>query len=77
MAKPERNIRIGNINVAIWNNIKEINGQVKELKSITLEKRYKDKEGNWKSTTSFNADELPKAIMALSKAFSELMEKKQ
>lgn len=77
MTKPERKIRIGNIHATIWNNAREIDGQIKELKNIKLEKVYKDKDGSWKSSNSFYVDELPKAIMALSKAFSELMEKKE
>lgn len=72
MNKPERKIKVGCITATIWKNAKEINGEIKELRNIKLEKRYKANDGSWKSTNSFYTDELPKAIMALSKAFSEL-----
>lgn len=77
MAKPEKKIKVGNITATVWNNIHEVDGQIKEMKSVKLEKNYKDKEGNWKSCASFSLYELPKAILALSKAFSDLTVKEE
>ncbi len=77
MVKPEKKIQVDNIAVTIWSNIKEIKGEIKEIKNISLDKRYKDKKGEWKTTNSFNVYDLPKAIMALSKAFSELTVKEE
>jgi len=43
---------------------------------VILEVRYRDKDGQWKSTHSMSANELPKAILALQKAYEYLMTKK-
>ncbi len=66
MTGPTKKFTVGGIQVAVWEN------QGKEGKSyysISFEKRYMDKEGNWKSTTSLKANDLPKAVLALEKAF--------
>jgi len=42
-----------------------------------LEVRYKDPSGTWKSTHSLSLNELPKAILALQKAYEYLMAPKQ
>ena len=38
-----------------------------------MQRNYKDKEGNFKHTTSFGANDIPKAILALSKAYDYLV----
>lgn len=40
----------------------------------TVERRYRDKESNWKSSGSFNKNEIPLAIYCLEKAFEKLIE---
>ncbi len=40
---------------AIWRNQTQ---EGKSYYSVTIERRYKDKDGNWQSTGSFGADDL-------------------
>ena len=39
----------------------------------TIDRRYKDSEGNWQSTKSLRLNDIPKAIVVLSKAYEELI----
>ena len=41
--------------------------------NVTLQKGYKDKEGVWKNTGKLRVNELPKAILALQKAYDTLL----
>ena len=66
LATPIKKFSVGGIQLAIWEN----EGQEgRKFYSVSFDRRYKDKEGNWKSTTSLGANDLPKAILALQKAY--------
>ena len=39
-----------------------------------MERRYKDKDGQWKSSGSFTRNEIPLAIYCLTKAFAAMVE---
>jgi len=43
----------------------------------TIERRYKDKSGTWKSTTSFSRNEIPLAIYCLEQAFEAIIEEEK
>lgn len=68
MAKPVKKYNSGCISAAVWEN--EVNGDT--ITSVTLNKRYTDKDGEWKSTNSLNVTDMPKAIAVLQKAYEEL-----
>ncbi len=68
--QPEKKFSAGGITATIWKN--EAKGESKSYHSIVLEKRYKDKE-EWKSTTSLNIGDLPKAQLVLAKAYEYLV----
>ena len=40
-----------------------------EVYTITLRKVYKDKLGDWKETTSFKVEDLPRAMVAMGNAY--------
>ncbi|MDO8660705.1 MAG: hypothetical protein Q7K43_02350 [Candidatus Woesearchaeota archaeon] len=62
---PEQKYSASGITATVWTNSKD----GKTFHTVSFDKRYKDKEGNWKSTNSLNVSDLPKAIMVLGKAF--------
>jgi len=63
--EPVKKIKVGGIEAAVWeNNSKEGN----KYYTTTMERNYKDGE-EWKKTNSLRANDLPKAILALQKAF--------
>ena len=42
------------------------------LRSISLQRVYKDKDGKFQHTTSFKVNDIPKAVLALRKAYEYL-----
>jgi hypothetical protein len=59
-AAPVAKIRVGLVTVSIWKNTTDKG----TFYNTTVESRYRDKEGNWKSGNSYGIDE----TLALSKA---------
>jgi len=50
--------------------------QVINIGKVVLEVRYKDKNGEWKSASSMSANEIPKAMLVLQKAYEYLLSNK-
>lgn len=75
--KPEKLIRLGLVNVAIFGNLREATADQEErlLRSVQLQRRYRDADGNWKTSTSFDLANLPAAIEALRLAFEYLVQR--
>ena len=76
MSKPERVFKIGAVRASIFQNTAMRNGTPILFPKVVLEVRYKDKTGQWKGTNSLSLNDLPKAILALQKAYDCLMDKK-
>ena len=55
--------------VTEWENEKEYNGSKVKVSSFTIQKSYKDGD-EWKTTTSFNTNDLPRLIAALQRSFN-------
>jgi hypothetical protein len=69
--QPEKTFKAGSVTVAIWRN-----GSGDQLTySVTLEKRFL-KSGEWKTIKSLNVNDLPKAVLALQKAYEYLVLKR-
>jgi len=77
MSKPETVFKVGAVRASIFRNTVERNGQSIPLPKVVIEVRYKDKTGQWNGTNSLSLNDLPKAILALQKAFEYLMEHKE
>jgi len=66
---PEKKFRAGAVSATVWKNqSKEGN----EFSSVSFEKGYKDANGEWKSTSHLNVNDLPKALVVIGKAFEHL-----
>ena len=76
MSKPEKVFKAGAVRASVFRNTIEKNGQHIQLPKVVIEVRYKDKTGQWKGTNSLSLNDLPKAVLALQKAFEYLMEHK-
>jgi hypothetical protein len=74
--KPEQVFKVGAVRASVFRNIIQKNGQFIPLPKVVIEVRYKDKTGQWNGTNSLSLNDLPKAILALQKAFEYLMEHK-
>ena len=66
MNLPTKKFSVGAVQVAVWENEGK---EGKSYYSVSFERRYKDKNDEWKSTSSLKANDLPKAILALQKAY--------
>ena len=73
MGKPEMSFKCGNCEAAIFANEINRNGQAVSIKKAVFQKRYKDQDGQWKSTGSLDVNDIPKAILALSQAYACLL----
>ena len=65
--QPEITFRAGEIKAIIWSNKRKKDEREYEVKSVVLEKSYKDGD-EWKKTNSLNENDVQKAILVLKKA---------
>ena len=75
---PEKKFSTGVISATVWKNSgtsKE--GSPTEYKTITLQRRYTDKDGKWQSTNSLRINDLPRAVLVLNKAYEYIVLKEQ
>jgi hypothetical protein len=74
--KPKEKIIAGAVSCAIWENELTMRDgrQVIAIKA-SIEKRYRDAAGAWKSSNSFNRNEVAQAIYCLIKAHDAMMAK--
>jgi hypothetical protein len=71
---PEKRFSTGAISATIWKNSgKSKAGQDVEYRTITLQRRYKDRNDQWQSTNSLRVNDLPKAALVLNKAYEHLV----
>jgi len=71
---PVARFKAGQVSAALWENeVQMPRGAVKILKA-TIQRRYRDKSGEWQSSGSFSRNELPLAIHCLQKAFEKIIE---
>jgi hypothetical protein len=72
--RPETKFRAGGISATVWqNNSQSKSGEAVSYRTISLDRNYKDKEGNWKSTSSLRINDLPKATLVLRKAYEHIV----
>lgn len=70
MVSPVKKFNAGAVSVAVWENEGK---EGKSFSSVTIDKRYMDKNEKWQSTSSFKPNDIPKAILALQKSYEYLM----
>jgi hypothetical protein len=76
--KPEKHIRFGGVRVSIWKDTRQnANGGSFESRSVTLDRAYKDANGEWKGTGTMRESDIPKAISALQEAYAYIMRKSE
>ncbi len=68
MTQPIKKYKAGSIRATVWENEVE-NGK---YQTVSIERVYQDKEGNWKNTSSFRLNDLPKVGVVVQKIYQEL-----
>ena len=72
--KPVVKFTAGQTSAAIWENEITVNGRQVTMLKATVQRRYRDKDGQWKSSGSFSRNEIPLAIYCLEKSFEQMIE---
>ncbi len=66
------------ISAAVWRRERTTqDGQTMQDFSISIDKRFQDKAGDWKSSKSFFADDLPHVELVVRKAFEYVTLKRE
>jgi len=73
--KPIAKYRAGPVTCALWENDIMVNGTRQTMLKASLERRYKDRDGTWKTSQSFSRTEIPLAIFVLFQAFQTMLTK--
>ena len=73
MAQPEKRVKVRGCSASVFaNEVNTANGST-VVKSMVLQRTYRDNDGNFQHTTSFRVNDIPKAVLALNKAYDYLM----
>ena len=76
--KPIKSFKAGAIRASIFANAQQnVYAKNQPAHRIVLDRRYKDRDGNWKSTNGFSKTELPTAIVVMQKAYEYLAMKEE
>ena len=70
---PVKKFSAGSVSCALWENEATVDGRKVSLLKATVERRYKDRDGTWKSSGSFSRNEIPLAVFCLLKAFAAMV----
>ena len=76
MNQPLKKFRAGQVSCALWENQVTMNGKPVTLLKATVERRYKDRDGEWKSGNSFSRNEIPLVKYCLDKAYEAMIEER-
>lgn len=74
MNQPLQKFRAGQISCALWANEVVVNGKAATILNATVERRYKDRNGEWRSGDSFGRNDIPLVKYCLDKAFEAMIE---
>ncbi len=73
MSEIKKKFSTGAISAVVWSNKgKNDKGEDTEYSTISIERRYKDKNDEWQSTSSFRVTDLPKVALVANKAYEYL-----
>lgn len=71
---PEKKFRAGAVSATVWKNDRtKATGELFSYHTVSLERSYKDKAGNWKNVNSFRIQDLPKAALVIQEAYKHLI----
>ncbi len=75
---PEKKFSTGVITATVWQNQgKGKSGEPVGYRTVSLQRRYKDKNGVWQSANSFRVNDLPKAVLVMQKAYEYVVLREQ
>ena len=72
MAQPEITFRHGPCSASIFENEYTRGGESFTMRTVSFQRSYLDKEGNWQRTNSLKVNDIPKAVLVFNKAYEFL-----
>lgn len=76
--KPVAKFAAGQVSAAVWENeVTTRGGKTVTMLKATVERRFKDKDGQWKSSNSFSRNEIPLVIYCLQKSLEHIIESRK
>ena len=72
MAQPEITFRHGLCSASIFEQDFERGEEKFTVRTVSFQRSYLDKEGNWQTTNSLKVNDIPKAILVLQKSYEFL-----
>jgi len=70
---PVKKFGAGSVSCALWENEATVDGRKASILKATIDRRYKDKDGTWKSSGSFSRNEIPLVVYVLLQAFAAMV----
>jgi len=72
---PEKKFSTGVISATVWKNtgVSKKDNESFEYRTVSLQRRYQDKDGVWKTSNSLRINDLPKASLVLDKAYEYIV----
>lgn len=70
--QPVAKFKHGSVEAAIFENEVKKDGKTFRIRKVVLQRNYLDRSDKWQSTSSLDVNDVPKAILALSKAYEFL-----
>lgn len=70
--KPVATIRVEDVSCSVWAREHVVQGKPKVFYSCSLERSYKDRDGRWRYTKSFDPESLGKVVAAVQQASEKL-----
>lgn len=70
---PVKKFQAGAICAAVWNNTHQVDGEERDFLTVTIERRYKDKNDEWQSSNSFAANDLARLEVVTRQALEYLV----
>ena len=75
--KPIQVFKAGAVRASVFVNTISKNGQQFDIPKVNIQRRYKDKNGEFQSTNSYDINDLPKLIAAAFQAYIHLTKGKE
>lgn len=72
MAQPEITFRHGPCSASVFQNEYDRDDETFTIRSVSFQRRYLDKDGEWQTTNSLKVNDIPKAVLVLNKAYEFL-----
>lgn len=73
---PEKKFSTGGLTATVWENQgKSKEGNDVSFKTVSFQRRYMDKNGEWQSTNTLRINDIPKASLVLQKAYEYIVMK--